>query len=332
MTEDDGFNIVGAAVQGAAGTEIVSASEIRFVFKAWNPFSHPWSDGDSLLLLDPATYQPVTRTVLRVASRRMDYEAATGTFIFLFKLTEPAPELAAYKDRPLEELPFLAEPGYASAPYVIRNSCFRDSSGGRLVVQSGPGLIEGNVIANVGGPGIELSANPYSWREGPGAVDVTVRGNVVVGAGYWLGDYDMFGRIEGRTTGWLAGAGISVSAWSRSGFIPKGAPNGWLRITGNTIVNSPGLGILVSAASNVRVDGNLIVNANALPFAQGYDATFCGARSKGYNPTGTGQPWCLARTAAKGAIMVTHARSVDLNGNRMQGTSTGVFVDRDTVD
>jgi hypothetical protein len=327
LIEDDAFNVVGVLVQGAHGTEIISPSDIKFVFKGFDPFAHEWARGDTLLLLDPVTLKPISAAALRVASRSKAFDKAAGEFTFRFKLAEDVPTLMSYRGRPVEALPYFAEPRNASAPYVVRDTCIRDTAGGRLIVQSGPGLIENNVVANTGNSGIEISANPYNWREGPGAIDVIVGNNKVVGAGYWLVDHDAAGRLTGRSTGWLVGPSIAVSALARSGFIANAGPNRFLQIYGNFIANAPGLGILVAAASDVVVSDNVLVNANTIPFIRDYDAKFCGAHSQGYHPEGVNQPWCFAKTAARGSIMVTQARNVQLYGNVMLGSSEGVFVD-----
>lgn len=326
FVEDDGFNIVGVMVQGMSGTEIVSASEITFAMRGWNPFANAASAEDVLVLSDPHTLRSITAMPLGIQSRTMRYDAATQEFSYRFKLTAEAPELLAYKGRALDALPYFSDPRHISAPYVLRNNCMRDTAGGRFVLQSGPGLIEANVTANMGGPGIELSASPVSWREGPGAVDVIVRNNVVTGGGRWLSDYDGAGRLTGRATGWLVGAGISVEARDVTGFLARGAPNAHLRIENNLVVNALGLGILVSAASDVEVSGNVVVNANTEPFVAGYDALYCGAKAHGFQREGIGQPWCLGRSAARGSILITHADRVSVSGNRTLGSSQGVVV------
>ena len=326
FTDDDGFNIVGVMVQGMAGTEIRSADEIRFVYNGYNPFANAWSAEDVLQLFDPATLKPLSAEPVHVASRVDSRDPATGTYTFTFRLATPVPALLAYRGRSLGELPFLADPGHASAPFVLRGNCLRDSAGGRFIVQSGPGLIEGNVTANTGASGIELGANPVNWQEGPGAMDVIVRDNTVIGAGYWLSDYDARGTLTGELTGWLAGAGISINALSKTGFMAQGLPNGWLRIVGNHVVNTPGLGLLVAAAHDVVVEGNTVVNANTVPFVAGFDQMQCGARSHGFTPNGAGQPWCFGKVAARGALMVLDTDRAIISGNVMQGTSKGIFV------
>ena len=328
FTEDDGFNIVGVMVQGMAGTEIRSADEIRFVYSGFNPFANVWSPEDVLQIFDPATLKPLSAEPVHVASRVDSRDPATGTYTFTFRLATPVPALLAYRGRRLGELPFVADPGHASAPFVLRGNCLRDSSGGRFIVQSGPGLIEGNVTANTGGSGIELGANPVNWHEGPGATDVIVRDNTVIGAGYWLSDYDARGTLTGQLTGWLAGAGISTNALSQTGFMAESSPNGWLRIVGNLVVNTPGLGLLVAAAHDVVVEGNTVVNANTVPFVAGFDQMRCGARSHGFTLNGANQPWCLGKVAAQGALMVLDADRAIVSGNVMQGTSKGIFVSR----
>jgi hypothetical protein len=329
FTDDDGFNIVAVMVQGAEGTRFPSASEIEFVFKGFNPFAHPWGVEDTLSLFDPETLKPLSGGPLRVASRKDAYDTQTGTYSFHFQLASPLPELMGYQGRPADKLPYFSDPRYISAPFVLRNNCLRDSAGGRFVAQSGPGLIENNIVANTGTPGIDLTASPTYWREGPGASGVTVRNNKVVGTGYWLTDRDAKGNLLGYSTGWIANAGISVGALSAAGFAAKGFPNSWLQISGNYIANTPGVGLLVAAASFVELRDNVIVNANAVPFVKDYGADYCGAKSQGFRKDRANQPWCLARTPARGALMVTHSQAVQVLNNTLLGTSAGVFIDRE---
>ena len=328
FTEDDGFNIVGVMLQGIAGTEIRSADEIRFVYSGFNPFANVWSPEDVLQIFDPTTLKPLSAEPVHIASRVDSGDPVTGTYTITFRLATPVPALLAYRGRRLDELPFLADPGHSSAPFVLRGNCLRDSAGGRFIVQSGPGLIEGNVTANTGASGIELGSNPVNWHEGPGATDVIVRDNTVIGAGYWLSDYDARGALTGLMTGWLAGAGISINALSQTGFMAQGSPNGWLHIVGNHVVNTPGLGLLVAAAHDVVVEGNTVVNANTVPFVAGFDQIRCGARSHGFTLNGAGQPWCLGKVAARGAMMVLDADRATVSGNVMLGTSKEIFVSK----
>ena len=69
------------------------------------------------------------------------------------------------------------------------------------------------------------------------------------------------------------------------------------------------------------------VDANAIPFEPDFDKDFCGLKSQGYQKHGANQPWCLAKLAAKGAIMVAHSKNVELSNNTFLGASEGVFVD-----
>jgi len=57
--DDDAFNIVGTMVQGATGSQVISASEFKLVFRGYDAFAHDWTKGDTLLLRDPVTLQPL---------------------------------------------------------------------------------------------------------------------------------------------------------------------------------------------------------------------------------------------------------------------------------
>lgn len=332
MIDDDGFNIVGGLMKGAEGTRFDSPTDIAFVFKGYDPFPALWAAGDPLLLVDRQTLKPIGGTVAKVASFTKAFDPATGTYTFHFKLMEPVPLAADFAGKAFDEFPFVSAPRFSSRRFVVRDTCFHDMSGGRLVVQTGDGLIENNVFANTGGPGIEMSSNPVAWSEGPGASNITVRGNRMVGAGYWFDDWNAGGQVTGRVSGWLVGNAISAYALSANGFYSRGTPLSDLAITGNFISNTRGIGILVASAGNVVITDNVVVNANAIPFVAGFDATYCGPKSQGFQRVGANQPWCLAKTAARGAIMVTHAERVRLSGNRTLGTSEAVFVDRKTTD
>lgn len=135
-------------------------------------------------------------------------------------------------------------------------------------------------------------------------------------------------------TGYMA-SGISVGALAGTGFAPPGYTNAYYQIIGNFISNVPGLGILMQSANNAAVTGNTVVDANQVPYAAGFNATFCGINAQGWQAFGANQPWCLNKIAAQGAIMLTNTRNLDHTStpNVCLGTSVSPceFVDTSTV-
>lgn len=329
--DDDAANLNGSMVQGGEDTRVISEYEIEFHFVGYDPFAHPWQAGDTLALFDPATLALIGSRAHLVSARTKAFDRTRNQYTYHFTLAAPVPELLSYRQRPLAALPFLAEPRYASGGSIFRNNCIHDTAAGRIVVGGPNTLIEDNVFANVGDKAIELSAAPVAWREGPGAGGAVVRRNRIAGAGYWNDDVDHTGYKMARVTGWVGGSAIVVMALDQTGFVALGAPNRDIEITDNLIVNSRGVGIVAGGVSGLTVTGNIVVDAAKKGFLPDFQAAYCGAKSHGMRRDGGGQPYCPARHAAQGGIMITHARNVRASGNVMLGSSEPVFIDPATV-
>jgi len=317
MIDDDFWNVKGPSRQLS---EVQSTTGVRFA-GGYTPTSV--RVGNELSFIDPETLAPIGKPA-SITSYALD--PATG--INTVQFTPAMPELQDYIERPAAELPIYVMPKYSSNQFIIRNGCFRDSAGGRILVQGGDGLIENNVIANSGSQGIDLAGYPVVWKEGPGAHNVIVRNNKLIGTGvgYYQETDARTGQVSGGASG-LLGAQVMLSAIATHGFYSQAWPIHAIEITDNFFSNSLGLAVLISSAHGVKVQNNVIVDANAAPSTPGFNAAYCGANSHGYALDGSFQPWCMAKVAAQGSVMVTHSEDVVLTGNTFLGTSQGIFID-----
>lgn len=324
--DDDTFYNRGFAGQLSA---VHSTSEVE-VTNLSSPVPHKRTSDDVLLFSDPQTLTPISDVLPAAGAWTLKKtQDASGADVWKWTVpfSPPIPELASYQGLPLERLPIVSEPRYAGPDFIIRNTCSHDNHG-RIFAQAINGLIENNVFGNSYYGPIELNTFPTLHSDGPGPGNIIVRNNKIVGSGYGSTDRDWMGKSNGkRQTGW-ASAAILISAISSTGFVPEqGYPNRSLQISDNFISNTPGAAITILGARDVKVSGNTIVDANAIPFEPDFDKDFCGLKSQGYQKHGANQPWCLAKLAAKGAIMVAHSKNVELSNNTFLGASEGVFVD-----
>jgi hypothetical protein len=352
FVDDDSFYVHGPS--GAAST-VVSTSE----FTSWQGYQLSAAPGgDTVRLYNPSTYallgyQGATFTNVRCSATANPAQCAalskTNGYVWDFTLSAPIPALAPYVG--------LMGPPTASAPYqtpvfgfptqsgsnlIIRNSCFHDNHG-RIFLMANNALLQNNVFGNSYYGPIELSMNQLnpgaSYPDGPGASNVIITGNKIIGAVSGATDLASVWNPLSVTnnypqTGDLAGS-IMIYGIPTTGFFATGYPLSNIEISNNFISNAPGLAISMNSVTNAGITGNTIVDANSVPFAPGFDAAYCGGNSQGSQPNGANQPWCLAQIAAQGAIMITRSRNVDYKStpNTFLGTSspTGVYADPATV-
>ncbi len=297
----------------------------------------PPGSNDFFKFMDPYTYKQIGSSMPLVTWSTtpcvVPTECMSGT---LWHFTFPSiPELAPYRGLPSNLLPWFGEPFWSAPNYVIRNTCSHDTHG-RMVTLAWNGLLENNVLANgYFGPMIAQinfaqPGLPTSFGDGPGAQNVIFRNNKVIGANY--GETDLK-TIWSPTvisngfpqTGWALGA-IGVGAHvAADGFYPAAGASQFLNVQNNFISSTPGLCILAVGTNHVEVTGNICVDANAVPFASGFDATFCGGKSQGWQTAGANQPWCLAKKAAQGTIMLVNVLNANSTTppNVFLGTSLG---------
>ena len=333
LVEDDTWYSRGAVFQLQKLTSTNS-----FTIDAGLVINHaPPGSNDFFKFMDPYSYKQIGSTTPLVtwtkAPCQVPRQCTSGT---LWHFTFPdIPELATYIGLPSSLLPWFGEPLWSAPNLVIRNTCSHDTHG-RMLALSWNGLVENNVLANgyfgpiVASNNVALPGLPTSFGDGPGAQNIIYRNNKVIGANYGQTDLKTIWSPVVKSngfpqTGWgqsaiSAGAGVGAD-----GFYPLAVAAKNFAIQGNFISNTPGLCILVTSTTNVKVTGNICVDANAVPFADGFDSTFCGGNSKGWQASGANQPWCLAKTAAQGTIMLVNVANADSTStpNVFLGTSLG---------
>jgi hypothetical protein len=186
--------------------------------------------------------------------------------------------------------------------FLVRGNVFHDHRARGMLIQAPQGLVENNVIRDVTMQGLHLTSDANYFFESTGLDDVVVRGNTISGVGY--GSWEVYERGPHM-------AAISLVGDVASGISPHPVHRN-VRIEANTIVDTPGLAVLVGSADGVTVQDNRIVRSNQVPFSvlrsgAAIDAT------------------------ARGSIMVTRAANVVVQRNHeviAAGRSDhGVFVD-----
>ena len=235
--------------------------------------------------------------------------------------------------------------------FTCRNCYFHDS-GGRVLVQGFQhGLFENNRFERISG-GLALTCDPWSW-DGPTCQDITVRNNVFIDTTYRTGrgtgkaalavgpttapadpstgvafrGVNVTGnRFLGSSSGAIAvsNAGdvaikdniverpFSLSA-PQSAIHLRGIVDG--QVSGNTITNCPGAGIVAEHVNNLLLKGNNFQNTyrgigvvlNNIPSAV---IALIGCREVVVQGN-----WLIGSDAAH-AISLTGSRQVHLQGNR----------------
>jgi hypothetical protein len=141
----------------------------------------------------------------------------------------------------------------AAPDYVIRNNHFRPSRRFAMLLHSGPGLVENNLVEGVTGHALVLGNDPH-WGEGPLGRDVVIRGNVIRGVGYCRG----YGSNP-------AGGAIQVVTYTTDGRPATGRPQRNITIEGNRFEDIPGVAIYIGSADGVRLIGNVITARAGAP-------------------------------------------------------------------
>ena len=137
----------------------------------------------------------------------------------------------------------------SSAPnYVIRNCYFHDHRARGVRLMAGHGLVESNRFERIKGVAVSIGPEHAFWKESGWVHDLVVRDNVIrnVGAGgYTLGAISVFSHVVPR--------GVQTTYYQG---------NRDLLIVGNNIEGCSRDGINISAARDVRIEGNTLSMVN----------------------------------------------------------------------
>jgi hypothetical protein len=189
----------------------------------------------------------------------------------------------------------------SNARFLVRGNAFHDHRARGMLIQAPQGLVENNTIRDVTMQGLHLTTDAKFFYESTGLDDVVVRGNTISGVGY---------------AGEVYADGRHMAAISLIGDVATGLSSypvhRHVRIENNTIVDTPGLAVLVASADGVTVQDNTIVRSNQIPFSVLRSGTRIDA-------------------AARGSIMVTRASNVLVQRNleviAAGRADSGIYVD-----
>ncbi len=286
---DDGVNVLGLLFPLAPGSTPTS-----LVFDGASAANHV-SAGDVLTVADRNLAVQGSATVTGV-TKVLDGGVLTGATVSL-----APPGIAAVADGG-----FIANvPASSSPDFLIRNVWVHDNDERAMLVQTANGLVDGFRATN--NLGLFLIAQYGVFPEGPGAVNVIVQSSLFEGCGFMASPAS---TLSCTGPGSAAPAPISVMTLtpttSNKNFL-DGHPNANLILRNNVISGAPGAGILVAAATGVRVEGNLLLDTN-----QRAPSASC--------PGGTQIP--------AGSMVAMQASDVRFSGNaRDGGTSLGLALD-----
>ncbi len=190
---------------------------------------------------------------------------------------------------------FLADLTFGSARYVIRNNAFLHNRARGALLQTAEGMVVGNTFDGQTMHSIYIVNSPF-WGEGPGAQNVTIAGNSISN----VGNYFQASSLP------ILGAVVVATEDASANTIASPAPlHQNLVFSGNTIQDVPGPGLFVSAANNVIMEGNRLMDTNQVT-----------------------SPVEMYGTAnSNGAIVITGASNGYLHGNQMIGSSGPTSID-----
>ncbi|MDD5349793.1 MAG: right-handed parallel beta-helix repeat-containing protein [Chthoniobacteraceae bacterium] len=200
----------------------------------------------------------------------------------------------------LEPGDFVANLSRSGSRFLIHDNFFHDHRARGMLLQAADGLVERNHIRNVMGCGLMLTTDCNYWKEGYGCENLVLRDNLIEGCNYVQWERGPLGRHMGC---------VSLIADTPAGLSPAVVHRN-IVFERNTIRDTPGLALLVASSQDVLIKDNLLADTNRHPF----DGAGASIDAK-----------------ADGAIMVTRARDVTIEGNKLSNATppcaTGIYVD-----
>jgi hypothetical protein len=298
-----------------------------------NPFGGAPQVGDIIQFIDPRTLMPVGGPVALTTTVTAPQFSNPSNWTVTFP---SVPELAPYIGLAADRLPLITMPSRNGPNFVFRENCVHDNHG-RVFMGQDNSLVEDNIVVNSYFGPIVVSGAPTFNAEATLPNNVVIRRNKVIGAGWGLTDLSWFGTVDSIKSGFLyansqgGSAAILVGDTASNGFVAPAGVIKWVHMNDNFISNVPGVAISGASVDHLSVNRNVIVDANAVRFATGYHATYCGKNSHGYRNDGAGQPYCGSRWVGSGSIWINNVTNYEAVGNSFLGTSQGLSIDAGTV-
>lgn len=144
----------------------------------------------------------------------------------------------------------ISSPSRTGGNFTIRNNTIRNHRARGMLIKSGPGLIENNVIDGSSFAGIALGPEVPLWLGGDFVQGVTVRNNVVRNTGYH--------GTACYSTSNIVAAGIVVHAATHERTFSPTLENHTIRIENNAIEGTASVALMITSAKDVTVTGNRI--------------------------------------------------------------------------
>lgn len=195
-------------------------------------------------------------------------------------------------DQPLQSAlgDLVCSPDCLGSGFAIRGNVIGNSRAQGIRVKADDGVIEDNKITNVTVAGIALGPEFSYWLESDYVRDVVVRNNQIRRAGTG-------GNTIKNGKGLVVGA-ITLYASTPLGKFAEHPGNQKITISGNSIDDCGGIGMLIACASDLTVSGNHIGATRVL-------GTMDGGKSLGIDP--------------QAAVFVTQSQRVQFTGNDFSG-------------
>lgn len=285
----------GVAIHGAYSL-VVSTGECRTVHIS-PMYEMPYRSGDCVRVYDGRTYRLKEQAqIVAVARDAVPEGAALEPVQKLWERYHSGAVRRSYYaltlDRALSTClgDLACSSNWTGSGFAVRNNTIRRHRARGIIVKAENGVIENNLIEDVGTAGIFLGPEFAIWLEGDYVRNVTVRSNVIRRVG-------MSANCMKNRNAIPVGA-ITVAASSPEKALPGGWGNRDLAIEGNDVDTCGGIGMLIACAQHVRVTDNRIG-------ATRVRGQMDGAQAFGVDPDA--------------AIYVNEARDVRFAGNRVGG-------------
>ncbi len=296
---DDGLNLVGAMISSSYSSGQVSSGPMPWPY---NPTALTTSFASQLY--DPSNFAGLLSPMPQ------------ATYV---RPTEPNPGSYAFS---LHSIPDLSEgsyifnaPNLSSPNFVVTNSCYHDSVGRGMLIQTQHGRITNNTVSGTFNSGMLVQSDLVQWNEGPGGGDLLIDSNRIFNTDRSAVDVDEWGHVLGYLSGRLS-ASVMFMGTLPSGYYPTASPNHDISFQNNTIVGSAGAGLLVSSTNNISVQNNSFRNTNTGSYLADYGQNYCQtpAPLKKFNPFDPACPGLMA-APSNAYVLVNQATKVSACGN-----------------
>ncbi|MBI4977235.1 MAG: right-handed parallel beta-helix repeat-containing protein [Spirochaetes bacterium] len=141
--------------------------------------------------------------------------------------------------------------------FIVRGNTIRNHRARGILIKASDGIIENNVIDGSSIAGIIIAPELGYWMEAGNSWNVVIRSNTIRNCGY-----------ERASTDSSQAGMISVIANGANGYAAPGSQRN-IDIVGNTVEKCFGVNLVIAAASNVTVNGNIFRDTHSAEWRRG---------------------------------------------------------------